>query len=85
MLETKRTKGKKGGSVKQTEADESTSKQMQADASEVKQTEADESKTDIYKSKNKSTNKSKNKSSSSSYVPPTPYDDLTDESKRRIA
>lgn len=29
-------------------------------------------------------NKNKNKSSSS-YVPPTPYDDLTDESKRRIA
>lgn len=83
-LETKRASGKKGGSVKQTEADESTSKQTQADASEVKQTEADESKTDIYKSKNKSTNKSKNKSSSSSYVPPTPYDDLTDDELRRL-
>ena len=83
-LETKRASGKKGGSVKQTEADESTSKQMQADASEVKQTEADESKTDIYKSKNKSTNKSKNKSSSSSYVPPTPYDDLDDDELRRL-
>ena len=82
-LETKRASGKKGGSVKQTEADESTSKQTQADASEVKQTEADESKTDIYK--NKSTNKSKNKSSSSSsYVPPTPYDDLTDDELRRL-
>ena len=89
-LETKRTSGKKGGSVKQTEADESkakqneadasTSKQTQADASEVKQTEADESKTDIYKNKNKN----KNKSSSSSYVPPTPYDDLDDDELLRL-
>ena len=87
-LETKRASGKKGGSVKQTEADESktkqseadasTSKQTQAEASKVKQTEADESKTDIYKNKNK------NKSSSSSYVPPTPYDDLTDDELRRL-
>ena len=93
-LETKRASGKKGGSVKQTEADESktkqseadasTSKQTQADASEVKQTEADESKTDIYKNKNKNMNKNKNKSSSSSYVPPTPYDDLTDDELRRL-
>lgn len=91
-LETKRANGKKGGSVKQMEADESkakqseadasTSKQTQAEASEVKQTEADESKTDIYKNKNM--NKSKNKSSSSSYVPPTPYDDLTDDELRRL-
>ena len=91
-LETKRASGKKGGSVKQTEADESktkqseadasTSKQTQAEASEVKQTEADESKTDIYK--NKSKNKNKNKSSSSSYEPPTPYDDLTDDELRRL-
>lgn len=88
-LETKRASGKKGGSVKQTEADESktkqseadasTSKQTQAEASEVKQMEADESKTDIYKNKNK--NKS---SSSSSYVPPTPYDDLDDDELRRL-
>lgn len=83
-LETKRASGKKGGSVKQTEADESTSKQTQAEASEVKQTEADESKTDIYKNKNTNTNKSKNKSSSSSYVPPTPYDDLDDDELRRL-
>lgn len=92
-LETKRASGKKGGSVKQTEADESktkqseadasTSKQTQADASEVKQTEADESKNDIYKNKNKSKNKNKNKSSSS-YVPPTPYDDLDDDELRRL-
>lgn len=82
-LETKRASGKKGGSVKQTEADESTTKQTQADASEVKQTEADESKTDIYKNKSKNMNKSKNKSSSS-YVPPTPYDDLTDDELRRL-
>ena len=90
-LETKRASGKKGGSVKQMEADESktkqseadasTSKQTQAEASEVKQTEADESKTDIYKNKNKNMNKNK---SSSSYVPPTPYDDLTDDELRRL-
>lgn len=92
-LETKRASGKKGGSVKQTEADESktkqseadasTSKQTQAEASEVEQTEADESKTDIYKNKNKNMNKNKSKSSSS-YVPPTPYDDLTDDELRRL-
>lgn len=94
-LETKRASGKKGGSVKQTEADESktkqseadasTSKQTQAEASEVKQTQADASKTDIYKNKNKnkSMNKNKNKSSSS-YVPPTPYDDLDDDELRRL-
>lgn len=91
-LETKRASGKKGGSVKQTEADgskakqseadASTSKQTQAEASEVKQTEADGSKTDIHK--NKSMNKNKNKSSSSSYVPPTPYDDLDDDELRRL-
>lgn len=93
-LETKRANGKKGGSVKQTEADESktkqseadasTSKQTQAEASEIRQTEADESKTDIYKNKSKNMNKSKNKSSSSSYVPPTPYDDLDDDELRRL-
>lgn len=82
-LETKRTSGKKGGSVKQTEADESKAKQNEADASEVKQTEADESKTDIYKNKNKSKSKNKNKSSSS-YVPPTPYDDLDDDELLRL-
>lgn len=83
-LESKRASGKKGGSVKQTEADESTSKQTQAEASEVKQTEADESKTDIYKNKNMNKNKNKNKSSSSGYVPPTPYDDLDDDELRRL-
>lgn len=82
-LETKRTSGKKGGSVKQTQAEASTPKQTQADASKVKQTEADASKTDIYKNKNKNMNKNKNKSSSS-YVPPTPCDDLTDDELREI-
>ena len=83
-LETKRASGKKGGSVKQTEADTSTSKQSEAESSEVKQTEADTSETDIYKNKSKNMNKSKNKSSSSSYVPPTPYDDLDDDELRRL-
>lgn len=82
-LETKRASGKKGGSVKQTEADGSTSKQSEAESSEVKQTEADASETDIYKNKSKNMNKSKNKSSSS-YVPPTPYDDLDDDELRRL-
>lgn len=80
-LETKRTSGKKGGSAKQTEADESKTKQSEADASTSKQTQADESKTRIYKNKNM--NKNKNMSSSS-YVPPTPYDDLTDDELRRL-
>lgn len=82
-LETKRASGKKGGSVKQTEADASTSKQSEAESSEVKQTEADASETDIYKNKSKNMNKSKNKSSSS-YAPPTPYDDLDDDELRRL-
>ena len=42
-LETKRASGKKGGSVKQTEADESKTKQSEADASTSKQTQADAS------------------------------------------
>lgn len=94
-LESKRASGKKGGSAKQTEADASkanqseaeesnvkhieadasTPKQTQAEASKAKQTEADASKTDIYKNKNKS---------SSSYVPPTPYDDLNDDELLRL-
>ena len=94
-LESKRASGKKGGSAKQTEADASkanqseaeesnvkhieadasTPKQTQAEASKAKQTEADASKTDIYKNKNKS---------SSSYVPPTPYDDLDDDELLRL-
>lgn len=82
-LETKRASGKKGGSVKQTEADASTSKQSEAESSEVKQTEADASEVNIYKNKSKNMNKSKNKSSSS-YVPPTPYDDLDDDELRRL-
>lgn len=70
-LETKRTSGKKGGSVKQTEAE----------ASKAKQTEAEASETAIYKNKNM--NKNKNKSSSS-YVHPSPCDDLTDDELREI-
>lgn len=96
-LEAKRTSGKKGGSAKQTEADASKanqseadesnakhieadaskSKQSQADRSRHKQTEADASETDIYKNKNKN-------KSSSSYVPPTPYDDLNDDELLRL-
>lgn len=84
-LESKRASGKKGGSAKQTEADASnvkrieadasTLKQTQAEASKAKQTEADASETDIYKNKNKS---------SSSYVPPTPYDDINDDELLRL-
>lgn len=76
-LESKRASGKKGGSAKQTEADASTLKQTQAEASKAKQTEADASKTDIYKNKNKN-------KSSSSYVPPTPYDDINDDELLRL-
>lgn len=52
-------------------------KQTEADASKAKQTEADASKTDIYKNKNKN-------KSSSSYVPPTPYDDINDDELLRL-
>ena len=96
-LESKRASGKKGGSAKQTEAEESnvkhneaeesnvkhneaeesTPKQTEAEASKAKQTEADASKTDIYKNKNKN-------KSSSSYVPPTPYDDINDDELLRL-
>ena len=96
-LESKRASGKKGGSAKQTEADTSkanqseaeesnikhieaeasTLKQKQAEASKAKQAEADTSETDIYKNKNKN-------KSSSSYVPPTPYDDINDDELLRL-
>lgn len=86
-LESKRASGKKGGSAKQTEADaskanqseaeESNVKHIEADASTPKQTQAEASKTDIYKNKNKN-------KSSSSYVPPTPYDDINDDELLRL-
>lgn len=76
-LESKRASGKKGGSAKHIEADASTPKQTQANASKAKQTEADASETDIYKNKNKN-------KSSSSYVPPTPYDDINDDELLRL-
>lgn len=90
-LESKRASGKKGGIAKQTEADarkanqseadESNVKHIEADASTLKQTKAEASETGIYKNKNK--NKNKNKISSS-YVPPTPYDDLNDDELLRL-
>lgn len=52
-------------------------KHTEADASKAKQTEADASETDIYKNKNKN-------KSSSSYVPPTPYDDINDDELLRL-
>lgn len=96
-LESKRASGKKGGSAKQTEADASkvnqseaeesnvkhieadasTPKQTQAEASKAKQTEADASEPKLYKNKNKN-------KSSSSYVPPTPYDDINDDELLRL-
>lgn len=86
-LESKRASGKKGGSAKQTEvdaskanqseSDESNVKHIEADASKAKQTEADASETRIYKNKNKN-------KSSSSYVPPTPYDDINDDELLRL-
>lgn len=96
-LESKRASGKKGGIAKQTEADASkanqseaeesnvkhieadasTPKQTQAEVSKAKQTEADASEPKLYKNKNKN-------KSSSSYVPPTPYDDLNDDELLRL-
>lgn len=88
-LESKRASGKKGGIAKQTEADarkanqseadESNVKHIEADASTLKQTKAEASETGIYKNKNKNKNKI-----SSSYVPPTPYDDLNDDELLRL-
>lgn len=86
-LESKRASGKKGGIAKQTEADarkanqseadESNVKHIEADASTLKQTKAEASETGIYKNKNKN-------KISSSYVPPTPYDDLNDDELLRL-
>lgn len=88
-LESKRASGKKGGIAKQTEADarkanqseadESNVKHIEADASTLKQTKAEASETGIYKNKNKNKNKI-----SSSYVPPTLYDDLNDDELLRL-
>lgn len=96
-LESKRASGKKGGSAKQTEADESKANQSEAEESNVKHIEADTStpkQTQAEASKAKQTeadasetdiykNKNKNKSSSS-YVPPTPYDDIDDDELLRL-
>ena len=94
-LEAKKASGKKGGSakhpeadesnVKQTEANASTLKQSQAKPSKAKQPEADESnvKQNAYIQEQEQV-KEQEKNSGGGYVTPTPYDDLTDDELRRM-
>lgn len=92
-LEAKKASGKKGGSakqqeadesnVKQTEADGSTLKQSQAKPSKAKQPEADESnvKQNAYIQEQE---QEQEKNISGGYVTPNPYDDVTDDELRRM-
>ena len=94
-LEAKKASGKKGGSAKQPEADESNAKQPEANASTLKQSqakpskakrpEADESnvKQNAYIQEQEQV-KEQEKNSGGGYVTPTPYDDLTDDELRRM-
>lgn len=94
-LETKRASGKKGGSVKQTEADASNVKQTEANASTLKQSqakpskakqpEADESnvKQNAYIQEQEQV-KEQEKNIGGGYVTPNPYDDVTDDELRRM-
>ena len=94
-LEAKKASGKKGGSAKQPEADESNVKQTEANASTLKQSqakpskakqpEADESnvKQNAYIQEQEQV-KEQEKNSGGGYVTPTPYDDLTDDELRRM-
>ena len=94
-LEAKKASGKKGGSAKQPEADESNVKQTEANASTLKQSqakpskakqpEADESnvKQNAYIQEQEQV-KEQEKNIGGGYVTPTPYDDLTDDELRRM-
>lgn len=94
-LEAKKASGKKGGSakqqeaeesnVKQTEANASTLKQSQAKPSKAKQPEADESnvKQNAHIQEQEQV-KEQEKNIGGGYVTPNPYDDVTDDELRRM-
>lgn len=94
-LEAKKASGKKGGSAKQPEADESNVKQTEANASTLKQsqakpsnrkqTKADESnvKQNAYIQEQEQV-KEQEKNIGGGYVTPNPYDDVTDDELRRM-
>ncbi len=94
-LEAKKASGKKGGSAKQPEADESNVKQTEANASTLKQSqakpskakqpEADESnvKQNAYIQEQEQV-KEQEKNIGGGYVTPNPYDDVTDDELRRM-
>lgn len=92
-LEAKKASGKKGGSVKQPEADESNVKQTEANASTLKQSQAKPSKAkqpEAYESNVKQNEyiqeqvKEQEKNIGGGYVTPNPYDDVTDDELRRM-
>lgn len=92
-LEAKKASGKKGGSVKQPEADESNVKQPEANASTLKQSQAKLSKAKQPEADESNVKQSEyiqeqvkeqEKNIGGGYVTPNPYDDVTDDELRRM-
>lgn len=94
-LEAKKASGKKGGSAKQPEADESNVKQTEANASTLKQSQAKPSKAKQPEADESNTKqnayiqeqeqvKEQEKNIGGGYVTPNPYDDVTDDELRRM-
>ena len=92
-LEAKKASGKKGGSVKQPEADESNVKQTEANASTLKQSQAKPSKAKQPEADESNVKqneyiqeqvKEQEKNIGGGYVTPNPYDDVTDDELRRM-
>lgn len=90
-LEAKKASGKKGGSAKQQEADESNVKQTEADGSTLKQSQAKPSKAKQPEADESNVKQNayiqeqeQEKNISGGYVTPNPYDDVTDDELRRM-
>ena len=92
-LEAKKASGKKGGSAKQPEADESNVKQTEANASTLKQSQAKPSKAKQPEADESNVKqntyiqeqvKEQEKNIGGGYVTPNPYDDVTDDELRRM-
>ena len=92
-LEAKKASGKKGGSAKQQEAEESNVKQTEANASTLKQSQAKPSKAKQHEAEESNVKQNayiqeqeqeQEKNSGGGYVTPTPYDDLTDDELLRL-
>lgn len=92
-LEAKKASGKKGGSAKQPEADESNVKQTEANASTLKQSQAKPSKAKQPEADGSNVKqnayiqeqvKEQEKNIGGGYVTPNPYDDVTDDELRRM-